>query len=178
MECFERVTGELFTASPGVSVQSRISGLGRVMSNIMKEVALQPALARHTGNAGLVRWSRRPRGAHVDVTAWRRAAEVAQNSMAPVPRLREQVAAVNQELVAWVRTHRHLVPVASDDVLQWESGVALLLLWEVDHKREFITEGGRGMTLRLLAFSRRLQAGCLEMLSYGSGYAGGTWRPP
>ena len=78
--------------------------------------------------------------------------------MMPVPRLRVQVAAVNQELVAWVRTHRHLVPVASDDVLQWESGVALLLLWEVDHQREFITEGGRGMTLWLLAFSRRLQA--------------------
>ena len=158
VECFERETGKLFTASPGVSVQSRVSGMGRVLSNILKEEVLRPTLACHTGKAGLVRWNRRPRGPRVDVAAWRQAAEVSQASMTPVPRLRERVAAVNQELVAWVRTHRHLVPVASEDVLQWESGVALLLLWEVDHQHEFITEGGGGMTLRLQAFSRRLQA--------------------
>jgi len=36
--------------------------------------------------------------------------------------------------------------------------MALLLLWEVDHGREFVTEGGGGATQKLVGFSRRLQA--------------------
>ena len=64
---------------------------------------------------------------------------------------------MNAELVAWVRQHRYLVPAGSDDATTWESGMALLLLWEVDHGRSFVTEGGAEPTLRLLSFTRRLQ---------------------
>ena len=35
--------------------------------------------------------------------------------------------------------------------------MALLLLWEVDHGCEFLTEGGSTLTQKLVGFSRRLQ---------------------
>ena len=158
VEYFERKTGEVFSASPGVSVASRISGMGRVVTNIWQQEVLNPALQRHVGGGGRFRWNRRPKGVRVDLQAWRRRVEAAEAFVAPVPRLRGRVAAVNLELVQWLRQHRYLVPAGSEDPTSWESGMALLLLWEVDHGMEFVTEGGRSATHKLLGFTRRLQA--------------------
>jgi hypothetical protein len=158
VEYFERLTGEAFSASPGVSVLSRVSGMGRTMTNVWQQETFTPALQRHVGRGGRLRWNRRPRGTMVDLVAWRRQAEASEAAAAPVPRLRGRVAAVNAELVSWLRQHRHLVPAGSEDPSDWESGMALLLLWEVDHAQEFVTGGGEGATPKLLGFTRRLQS--------------------
>jgi ribonuclease HI len=158
LEYFERLTGESFSASPGVSLLSRLNGIGRTMVNVWKQDALNPVLQRHVGAGGRLRWNRQPRGLRVDLAAWRRGVEAAEAFAAPEPRLRGRVAAVNQELLMWVHHHRYLVPAGSDDPVTWESGMALLLLWEVDHHRSFITGGGDSAALKLLSFTRRLKA--------------------
>ena len=84
--------------------------------------------------------------------------ELAEAIIAPVGRSRGRVAAVNAEMLAWLRGLRSLVPAASDDVQTWESGMALLLLWEVDHGEPFVTGGGDGVTQRLEGFTKRLQS--------------------
>ena len=84
--------------------------------------------------------------------------EADESFAAPVPRLRGRVAAVNAELAQWLRDHRYLRPVGSDDATTWESGVALLLLWEVDHGQEFVVGGGEALTQKLVGFTRRLQS--------------------
>ena len=133
VEYFERVTGELFSASPGVSVLSRVSGMGRTMNNVEQQETFVPVLQRHIGAAGRVWWNRQPRGPRVDIATWRRRAEAAEAVAAPVPRLRGRVADANEQLMTWVRQHRALVPAGSDEPVTWESGMALLLLWEIDH---------------------------------------------
>ena len=50
-----------------------------------------------------------------------------------------QMAAADSGLVAWLKGHRFLVPTA---VESGESGMALLLLWEVDHGCPFPSAGG------------------------------------
>ena len=57
-------------------------------------------------------------------------------------------------LATWVKEHRYLVPSA---VETGESGVALLLLWEVDHRQPYPSGGGDGLSGALLGFSKRLQ---------------------
>ena len=57
-------------------------------------------------------------------------------------------------LANWVKQHRHLVPTA---VETGESGMALLLLWEVDHRQPYPCAGGDGLSGALLGFTKRLQ---------------------
>ena len=70
-----------------------------------------------------------------------------------MPRLRNQVAAVNAGLAEWICNHRYLVPT---EAAAGESGMALLIMWEVDHDRAFPSEGGDGLTAGLVGFTRRL----------------------
>ena len=89
-----------------------------------------------------------------DVSAWRRTVEQAEAHSAPVPRLRGQMEAADAGLASWVRLHRYLVPSAVEGR---ESGMALLLLWEVDHRQSYPSQGGEGLSGALLGFSKRLQ---------------------
>ena len=89
-----------------------------------------------------------------DVAAWRAAVETSEAHSAPVPRLRKQMEAIDANLAAWVKSHRYLVPT---EVERGESGMALLLLWEVDHGRRFTTMGDQGLSCALAGFSRRLE---------------------
>ena len=73
---------------------------------------------------------------------------------APVPRLRQQMAAADSGLSTWVKHHPYLV---ASDVGQGESGMALLLLWEVDHQQAYPSVGGEGLSGALMGFSKRLQ---------------------
>ncbi len=64
------------------------------------------------------------------------------------------MAAADQGLAAWLAGHPHLVP---PDVESGESGVALLMLWEVNHNQQFPSQGGVGFSGALTGFTRRLQ---------------------
>ena len=157
LELFERVTGEAFADTPGVAVGQRIRGMAKVLGNISREEDITPPLestthVRHCGRMTL--WNRRPR-APVDVRAWRRQVEALELRAVPVPRLRTQMASVDIGLAAWIHDHRYLV---ATDVASGESGMALLLLWEVDHERTFPSQGGTGLTATLGSFTKRLQA--------------------
>ena len=120
---------------------------------------MTPPLQRHAAAGGRsARWNRCPPGSRVNLERWRQQLATSEAVGGPRERLRMQVAAVNQQLAPWLRQHRYVVPAGSDDPLQWESGVALLLLWEVGHAQEFVTEGSAELSQRLVSFSRRLQA--------------------
>jgi hypothetical protein len=64
------------------------------------------------------------------------------------------MAQVDAALADWIRKHRHLRP-AEPSV--GESGMALLLLWEVDHQQPFPTAGRSNCTDTLLGFTKRLK---------------------
>ena len=68
-----------------------------------------------------------------------------------MPWLQDQMASTDTVWTAWIRNHRYLV---ATDV---ELGIALLLLWEVDHQRAFPTQGTEGLSAILTGFSKRLQ---------------------
>ena len=158
LELFERVTGEAFSDTPGARVESRVRGMGKVLGNLAREEGLMdpPLLQarRVLARNALVVCNRRPRVSR-DVQAWRRSVEAAEAHSAPVSRLREQMAEADKGLAAWVKGHRYLVPTA---VESGESGMALMLLWEVDHGRSFPSQGGgQGLAGALAGFSKRLQ---------------------
>ena len=88
-------------------------------------------------------WNRFPK-VPVDVELWRKKQEASEAFSAPVPRLRQQMAAVDSGLAACVKVHPYLVPA---EVEQGESGMALLLLWEVDHHQAYHTTGGEGLSV-------------------------------
>jgi hypothetical protein len=150
---FEEVTGESFADTPGTRLASRICGLGRVMSNIVREVEFVPRLRQYSRSSRAF-WSRRPRVPR-DVQAWKARVQLAEEAAPPAVRLRDQMAASNAELAMWLRNHRYL---AATDVDSGESGMALLLLWEVDHGRSFPRQGGDGASAALLGFTKRLKA--------------------
>ena len=152
LELFERLVGEAFSETPGTLVGSRVRSMAKVLGNVAREEGLQPPLLSVTKRS-LVYWNRQPKvpGA---VEAWRRSVEAAEAHSRPVPRLREQMAAADAGLMAWVKEHRYLVPSA---VESGESGMALLLLWEVDHGQPYPSQGGQGLSGALQAFSKRLQ---------------------
>ena len=152
LEHFERVTSEAFTDSPGTLVGHRVRALAKLLGNLAREEVFDPPLLQARRRA-LTIWSRRP-WVSVDVVGWRRQQEIVEARAAPVPRLRGQMAAVDAGLADWVCGHRYLVPTA---VADGESGMALLILWEVDHDRSFPTQGGGGLSAALLGFTRRLQ---------------------
>jgi ribonuclease HI len=152
LEIFERLTGEAFSDTPGALVGSRVRGIAKVLGNVSREEGLDPPLLQ-TSRRGTVFWNRRPQ-VPVDVAAWRRSVEAAEAHSAPVPRLREQMAAADAGLAAWVTGHQYLPPAP---VETGESGMALLLLWEVDHRRPYPSLGGDRLSVALLGFSKRLQ---------------------
>ena len=156
LELFERVTGEAFADTPGTRVGQRVRGIAKVLGNICREEELDPPFTsttrvRHSGRMQL--WNRQPRDA-VDVQEWRRRVEAVEVRAVPVPRLRDQMASADAGLAAWIHNHRYLVPT---DAASGESGMALLLLWEVDHQKTFPTKGSEGVTAALGSFTKRLQ---------------------
>lgn len=124
-----------------------------VLGNITREVRLDPPL-HQCNRRGSAYWSRRPREP-VDAAAWKTGVLAAEQFAAPVVRLRSQRLESNAALADWVRQHRYLSPT---DLDSGESGMALLLLWEVDHGRAFPGQGGGGPSRSLLGFTKRLQA--------------------
>ena len=137
---------------PRMLLGSRVRGMAKVLGNLSREGALDPPLVQVVYRS-LAFWNRRPREP-VDVVAWRRSVEAAEAHSVPVPRLREQMVAADQGLAAWVKQHRYLVPSA---VELGESGMALLVLWEVDHRHPYPGQGGDGLSAALVGFTRRLQ---------------------
>ena len=152
LELFERTTGEVYTDTPGTLLRARLLGLAKALSNIAKDVTLDPPLVQSRRREGVV-WNRRPLEA-VDVAAWRHNEEAAEAFAIPVQRLSKQMAATNKELAQWLCDHRYLqsAPLASG-----ESGMALLILWEVDHGKAFPSRGGESLTAALLGFTKRMR---------------------
>ena len=152
LELFERQTGEFFSDSPGAVVGSRVRSIAKVLGNLAREMLWDPPLESLTLHGGL-RWSRRPRQ-QGDVLGWREATEAVEAHARPLPRLRVQMAEADAGLARWVSEHRYLVATA---VERGESGMALLMLWEVDHGRPYPSTGGQGLSGALKGFTRRLQ---------------------
>ena len=152
LELFERVVREPFTDTPGVAITVRVRSIARVLGNITRDCQLQPPLVQ-SNSGSLVRWNRIPRH-RVDIRAWRRQVEASERQSLPQPRQRATMAQVDAALADWIRHHRHLRPV---DPSVGESGMALLLLWEVDHNQPFPTAGRTNRTDTLLGFTRRLK---------------------
>lgn len=156
LELFERVTGEAFSDTPGTRIGQRVRGIAKVLGNISREDEISPPLesiSRVQRTGRFLVWNRQPREV-VDVRAWRRRVETVETRAVPVPRLRDQMASADAGLAAWIHNHRYLV---ATDVATGESGMALLLLWEVDHQRSFPTQGAEGVSGALVGFTKRLQ---------------------
>ena len=135
-------------------VTARVRAIAKVMGNLVREEQFVPPLLPGRRRA-LVCWNRCPRVC-ADWEAWRRREEAAEEFRAPVQRARGARASVDAELATWVREHRYLLPV---DISVGESGMALLVLWEVDHDVAFPTQGdGSDRAAVLTGFTRRLQA--------------------
>ena len=149
---FETVTKEVFADTPGVTLKQRVSAMGKVMSNITRQVTFTPPLRQLHSNRG-GSWTRRARRS-LDAQAWKAAKLAEERYQAPTLRLSEQVVEANLGLAAWIRDHPYLESVAVED---GESVVALLILWEVDHQREFPRGGGEGLPAALMGFTRRLK---------------------
>ena len=151
LELFERVTGEMFSDTPGVLLSGRVRAIAKVMGNLVREVTFDPPLVPGRQLA-YVCWNRCPR-VRADWEVWRRHVESTEEFQAPVPRARSARASVDAELVPWVR--RHLLPAQ----FPGESGMALLLLWEVNHGVPFPTQGaGDDRAAVLTGFTKRLRA--------------------
>ena len=150
---FETATGELFADTPGTRLASRVSGIGRVLGNITREVHFDPPLQQFS-RRGRAYWNRRPH-AFMDAVVWKACVLDAEQFALPIVRLRDQLVECNAGLAEWVRRHRYLTPI---EVESGESGMALLMLWEVDHGRPFPRQGGDSTSAQLLGFTRRLQA--------------------
>ena len=152
LELFERVTQEPFTDTPGIALTNRIRSIAKVLGNITRDNQLQPPLLQSTSGS-LVRWNRAPRH-RTDVRAWRHNVEQRERHSAPAPRQHTTMRQVDAGLADWIRHHRFLRPA---DPTVGESGMALLLLWEVDHQQPFPTGGRNTRTDTLIGFTRRLK---------------------
>ena len=153
VELFERVTQEPFTDTPGSLLTSRIKSLGRVLRDVLRDHGASFAPVLQSGKKGFyVTLNRFPKVPCVDIMTWRRRVETAEQYQAPPLRPRQITASQDPNLALWVRTHRYLL---TEDVLTGEPGVALLLLWEVDHGRAWPTTA-RNRTGVLVGFTRRL----------------------
>ena len=152
LELFERRTGEAYSDTPGALVGSRVRGIAKALGNIAREEAWDPPLEKLSVRGTLL-WNRQPKEP-VDVEVWRQKVEAAEAHSAPVPRLRQQMAGADAGLAVWIKEHRYLVPT---DVESGESGMALLMLWEVDHQQAYPSHGGEGLSGALVGFSKRLQ---------------------
>ena len=154
LELFERVTDEPFSDTPGALLTQRVRAIAKVLGNLVREVTFEPPLTQGRRRSS-VTWNRCPR-VRADWEAWRRGVEAAEEYRAPALRSRSQKATVDATLADWACYHPHLQPTSLDN---GESGMALLILWEVDHGRPFPTQGdGTDRAAVLVVFSRRLQA--------------------
>ena len=99
-------------------------------------------------------WNRYPL-VRVDWQAWRRRQEAAEEFQATIPRVRSAMDSADATLFPWLRQHRYLQPT---DCSLGESGMALLILWEVEHGRDFPTTGSRDPASLLVGFTSRLKA--------------------
>ena len=88
----------------------------------------------------------------VDLEAWRRGLA---GSGERTPAMRASRLEANAGLADWVRDHKFLRPVAVED---GESGMALLLLWELDDGCPFPSDAGENQACLLASFTRRLRA--------------------
>jgi hypothetical protein len=152
LELFERITGEQATDFPGVALESRRRAFAKVLGNVTREVVFDPPLLVAT-KRGYMRWNRVP-NVPADVAAWRRRTEQPEDTH-PAVRRRTQMSATDAGLVSWIRGHPHLQPA---EVERGESGMALLILWEVDHGMPFPTMAAGGLSDTLMGFTRRLLA--------------------
>ena len=91
----------------------------------------------------------------LDVASWKLEVLEREQFAPPTVRLRDQRAVSNSGLADCVRNHRYLKPVELD---AGESGMPLLLLWQVDHGLAFPGEGGAGSASVLVGLTRRLKA--------------------
>ena len=155
---FERITGELFSDTPGAMLTSRVRSIAKVLGNVTREMTFTPVLQSAT--RGMYRvWNRSPR-VRMDLECWRRQELQRSASATPVLRLRSEMAGVDAELSTWLRGHRHLVPT---EVEGGETGMALLILWEVDHGRSFPAGvEANNVAATLASFSRRLRQRVLK----------------
>jgi hypothetical protein len=150
---FETVTGEQYADTPGVALASRVSGFGRAMGNVTREVAMQPQLVMYSKRSR-ASWNRRSRQP-VDSATWRLRILEAEKFSLPAARLAAQRATSTATLAAWVRDHRHLAPA---DIDQGETTMALLILWEVDNQQAYPCSGALSDTAKLVGFARVLRA--------------------
>ena len=149
LELFERTTGEPYS-EPGSRLSSRLSSISTVLTNLLKGGALAEPLVR-TPTRSVARWNRYPR-VPGDSEAWRRRVEAEEAHSVPAGNTVQRMAEADANLARWLRMHRYLQPV---EVTKGESGMALLLLWEVDHRRDFPMMGNDDNKLR--SFTRRLK---------------------
>ena len=156
LELFERVTGEMFTMTPGALLTARVRAISRMLVSLMNREGLlaapllQGQRVFRTGAYSC--WNRRPR-IWADWEAWRRQVLLAETFQAGTPRTRVTTGQVDAELAGWLSNHRHLQPV---EVAQGECSMALLLLWEVEHGCSFPTAAGADRARILAGFTRRL----------------------
>ena len=156
LELFERVTEESFFPVSDGLLKRRTASIGKVMGTIYLAAAagsitFDPPLQKGAFT-GCIRYNRCPK-VRRDVAAWAAAAKLSEAYSARQLRPRELMAQEDAGLAAWIRGHRYLQPV---DVENGESGLALLLLWEVDHGRTYPRQGGAEPAAVLMGFSRRL----------------------
>lgn len=153
VELFERVVGEPFTDVPGSLLTSRIKSLGRVLREVMQQhgASFAPPLQTAKKRDYIV-LNRVPRVPCPDVLAWRRRVQEAEKYQAAPLRTRQMMTAQDRHLAGWVHGHRYLRPV---DVQSGESGMALLLLWEVDHQQSWPTTSSERAGV-LSGFTKRL----------------------
>jgi hypothetical protein len=153
LELFERVTNEPFSDTPGVPLTSRVRALAKVMGNITRAGEGEPPLAAGR-RRDLTTWSRVPRD-HVDVEAWRRRVETMEQTGQRPLRRRMQMADADAGLALWVRSHPYLTPA---ELAVGESGMALLLLWEIDHSCSWPSQAeDQDRSGTLAGFTRRLK---------------------
>jgi hypothetical protein len=140
VELFERVTMQPFTDTPGSRLTSRIQSMGRLLREVLANFgpSFSPPLetsqvvSRQGAYATLNRFPRHP--CH-DLSSWRRRVTDSEQYQTPQLRPRQLLATQDTQLHLWVRGHQHLLQ--TDNASEWESSIALLLLWEVDHAQDW-----------------------------------------
>ena len=156
LELFERVTGEMFTMTPGALLTARVRAISRMLSALMDREGLlvSPLLQgqRVCRTGAYSCWNRRPK-APADWEAWRRQVQLAETFQAGALSTRVAIGQADAELAGWLAKHRYLQPV---EVAQGECSMALLLLWEVEHGCAFPSAAGGDRARALAGFTRRL----------------------
>jgi hypothetical protein len=132
LELFEHVVGKPYSDTPGACLASWLRALSTVLTNLLKGGLLASPLPR-TPSRVAARWNRYPR-VPADAEAWRRRVEAEETHQLLIVRTSALMAEMDAALARWVRMHRYLQPV---ELADGESSMELLLLWEVDHQRDF-----------------------------------------